>query len=287
MKKAESQGEKATPIYKVLVATPVRDGKFYEKYVQGFSQLSTFNGRELSYKHEGEEKRIILHFTWGIANGVSDIVSGRDLLANEFYQLSGHDALLWIDADTGFNGAEAIQYILQSFKEGEECFTLPQPRKLLHETQRPFTLSLEDIEFEKRKENDKGDSFYYGKEKMYTKGCGFGFLFIARSAFNKIQEKLKGMPHLISRIRYESQNGEEREGLSYHQRMMMRRNENETPKVLSEDKSFCFRLVSSGVKIRVFPSTVSHLAESLEYKKPFPFTSKEEQKQYFEKLNNA
>lgn len=269
--------------YKVLVATPVRDGKFYQGYVEGFSHLSSFNGKKLTYQKQGKNQVVKLYFTWGVANGVSDIVSGRDLLANEFYQLSGHDAILWIDADTGFNGAVAVQHIIRSFIDNEEAFTLPQPRKVLHEKENPFTLSLKDIVFEP-KEDSKDEDLYYGKEKMYTKGCGFGFFFVARPAFDKVNEKLKGMPHLVSRIVYETQIGEDVEGLSYHQRMMMRRGEKETPKMLSEDKSFCFRLESAGVKIRVYPATVKHSAESMDYHLPFPFTSEEDRKDYFRKI---
>jgi hypothetical protein len=250
----------------VMIATPTRDGKVCTGYLQGVTSMIA-SGHNFNTKY-------LLNFTLAISKGVSDIVNGRDEIANDFYKNKNYDLLLWIDSDTGFSSIEVISSIIKAYEENEVAFTLPQPRKSLNGSSPKdfWTLDPEKVTTMKK----PGQT-----SKLYTSGCGFGLFGVFRSGFDQIAEKVAKNPRVITRIRYFSgMEGKDAEGLSYHQRMLMRTSEEEAPIFISEDKSFCFRLCeATGKKIRLFPFSVTHESESINFSTPWPFANENEKKE--------
>jgi len=252
---------------KVMIGTPTRDGKVCSGYMQGIAQL-------IGQKNMFDRLGYVFNFMLAISKGVSDIVNGRDEIANDFYQNSEFDLLLWIDSDTGFDGVQVLRSIMIAYEQKESSFTLPQPRKTLHGSKPRDFWTLDPEAVITKKESGK-------PWKLYTFGCGFGLFGVFRSGFDKISEKVAKNPKVITRVKYSSgMMGKDLEGLSYHQRMLMRTSEKEAPVFLSEDKSFCFRLSeATGQKTRLFPFSVSHESESVNFSTPWPFTNENEKQE--------
>ena len=87
---------------KVLMATPMRDGKVHALYAAGVIQS---NG---------------LHGGWLPMAGQSDIYVARNTLANTFLQKPEFETIVWIDSDIGFTRADLLQ-LLSSTEGGQRA----------------------------------------------------------------------------------------------------------------------------------------------------------------------
>jgi hypothetical protein len=212
--------EKDSP--SVFIATPTRTGQYCEGYVYGLMDVLL------------NEKNV----SWGPMRGCSNIVAGRDTLA-AYFMTTKHDVLLWIDSDTVFtreNYHEMIGAILQGDKVG--CAL--QGKKL-------------PKAFESPNDNLTANGFYNREGKVYCIQSGFGFFWVTRKAFQEVlrceteRDDLQRTPKIEVDLA-----GTMVSSYAYHAPLM------KGGKMLSEDLSFCERLLYASIKIRVMATAVGH-----------------------------
>lgn len=205
----------------VMIATPMYGGMCVGNYVQGL--LMTI----------GKMREIGVNVAWCQMTNESLITRARNELTRIFLE-QGHDYLMFIDADIGFNG-DAVAQLLAADRD-IACGIYPKKEVNWESVKRAAKAGKDDLQ-------DHGGAFVFnmvgsGHAETDEQGMievrhgGTGFMLIKRRVFEAL------MPHVPTyRVSsFKDENGEYQKPLTYE---FFATSIDESGALLSEDYHFC------------------------------------------------
>jgi len=211
----KEKSKKRVDRLKVMIATPTRSGSVNSKYVESLVTVIGQSWVSSSMDLEGG-----CRVTWAVASGVSNIVAGRNKLANDFLR-SDNDVLLWVDDDTTWVPTH-FDAMVEAIDRGEWAGCIPQIK----------LIPVNDLLSGKLETTSGG---FYIEGRLYCRQTGFGFAFFHRKVFEKMVKE--------QRVPLMKDKGGDFYG--FHNPIIKER------QLLSEDLSFCDRVDQSGFRIAV------------------------------------
>lgn len=178
-------------------------------------------------KNNGAKLGVTFDFFMG--SGISNITAGRDEMFNLWLEKTDYDVLLFIDSDTSFFWKDAFDAINLIFIGEEDACCIAQRKK------------EEGVSYNLKNVQSIGDKFY-------TDGCGFGFFAVSRLLAQELRLRMAKNDEWL--CEFDAINTK---GFSYFNPLFGDK------KYLSEDYSFCKRVVLAGYKIRVCSGNLGHI----------------------------
>ncbi len=171
-----------------------------------------------------------VQFDFMMGSGISNIVAGRDEMFNFWLEKTDYDVLLFVDSDTSFEWKTAFDAINLLFTGSENAVCIAQRKKEVS-----VSFNLKNV----RRDNEG---------KVYTDGCGFGFFAVNRILASDLRRTMAVNNELLCEYR-----NIDCEGFSYFNPLWGDR------RFLSEDYSFCKRIIIAGYDIRVCEGSLGHI----------------------------
>lgn len=178
-------------------------------------------------KLAGEKLGVTFDFLMG--SGISNIVNGRDEIFNLWLEKMEHDVLLFVDSDTSFYWKDAFDAVNKILIGEEDACCIAQRKK-----EEGVSYNLKNVQ------SIDG--------KFYTNGCGFGFFAIGRLLAQELRIRMAKNDEWLCEF-----DTIDAKGFSYFNPLFGDK------KYLSEDYSFCKRIVLAGGKIRVCSGNLGHI----------------------------